>query len=311
MMSICVRRPGLFTTVQDAGRWGYQHFGVPVAGAMDSASHRLANAIVGNDPSAATLEITLVGPELECGRPTLFAVTGAEFDVCLDGVGVATNTSYLALPGQVISFGERRSGARAYLSVAGGFDVPWVLGSRSTHAASRMGGLSGRPLRTGDSLAVAPGASTPVRKGATRVPAFRVPKGGARVRVISGPHAQMFGVSGLRAFERARYRVAPESDRMGYRLEGERIRTSGDASVISSAVSLGSVQIPPGGLPIVLMADHQTTGGYPRIATVISADLPLVGQLKASDWIEFEPCSAAEALRALIAQERTLMAASE
>ena len=119
-MSVCVRRPGLFTTVQDSGRWGYQHVGVPVAGAMDMVSHRLANAIVGNEPSAATLEITLVGPELECDRATLFAVTGAEFDVRLDGVDVAANTSCLARSGQVIAFGRRRSGARGYLSVKGG-----------------------------------------------------------------------------------------------------------------------------------------------------------------------------------------------
>ena len=310
-MSVGVRRSGLFTTVQDGGRWGYQHVGVPVAGSMDTASHRLANAIVGNRPSAATLEITLVGPELECDCPTLFAVTGAEFDIRLDGVDVAANTGYVARPGQVIAFGQRRSGARGYLSVAGGFDVPSVLGSRSTHVASRMGGLGGRALRAGDSLDVASDAERSVPEGMRRAPVFRMPTEGARVRVIAGPHTEIFGPAGRDAYERARYRVAPESNRMGYRLEGERLRLPDDVNVISSAVPFGSIQVPPEGFPIVLMADHQTTGGYPRVATVISADLPVVGQLKASDWIEFETCSPAEAVRALITQERALMAASE
>lgn len=310
-MSVGVRRPGLCTTVQDTGRWGYQHLGVPVAGSMDTPSHRLANALVGNQPSAAALEITLVGPELECDRPTLFAVTGAEFDIRLEGADVRPNTSCLARSGQVISFGHRRSGARAYLAVAGGFDVPAVLGSRSTHLASRMGGLSGRQLRQGDSLEVGDGVERSVREGTTCAPAFRIPSHGARVRAIVGPHAASIGAAQVRAFERIRYRVAPESDRMGYRLEGERLRLSGDQGLISSAVPIGSVQMPPGGLPIVLMADHQTTGGYPRVATVISADIPVVAQLKASDWLEFESCSPTEAVRALIAQERALMAASE
>ena len=310
-MSVGIRRPGLFTTVQDDGRWGYQHVGVPVAGSMDIASHRLANAIVGNEPSAATLEITLVGPELQCDRPTLFALTGAEFEVRLDGVEVAANTSYLARSGQVIAFGRRRSGARGYLAVKGGFDVPSVLGSRSTHVASRMGGFGGRALRAGDSLEVATSVGRVVPEGSRRAAVFQLPENGARVRVIVGPHTEIFGPARMRAFEQARYRVAPESDRMGYRLVGERLPLPDDVNVISSAVPIGSIQMPPDGFPIVLMADHQTTGGYPRIATVISADLPLVGQLKASDWIEFESCSPSEAVRALIAQERALMAASE
>ena len=309
-MGVGVRRPGLFTTVQDAGRWGYQHFGVPVAGSMDMASHRLANAIVGNKPSAATLEITLVGPELECDQPTLFAVTGAEFVIRLNGVAVPANTSCLARSGQVISFGLRRSGARAYLAVSGGFDVPSVLGSRSTHVASGMGGLAGRPLRAGDALDVAQSGGSSVREGTSRAPAFRVPRDGAQVRVIVGPHVEFFDSEQQKAFERSRYRVAPEADRMGYRLEGEGLQISNDVSVISSAVPIGSVQVPPGGLPIVLMADHQTIGGYPRIATVITADLPVLGQLKATDWIEFEPCTQAAAIRALIEQERALMAAN-
>ena len=308
-MSLGVRRPGLFSTVQDTGRWGYQHLGVPVAGAMDVASHRLSNALVGNAPSAATLEITLTGPELECEETTLFAVTGAAFDLRLDGVEVPGNTACRAAAGQIISFGQRHAGARAYLSVAGGFGLPAVLGSRSTHVASRMGGLDGRPLRTGDSLAVLQTNARFQEPGKTCIPAFTIPTDGARVRVIVGPHQEMFSVEAVENFELIRYRLAPDSDRMGYRLEGERLEMADDMNLISSAVPVGSVQVPSGGLPIVLMADHQTTGGYPRIATVISADLSVLAQLKASDWIEFEPCTQAAAARALIIQERALMAA--
>ena len=307
-MSVVVERPGLFTTVQDSGRWGYQHFGVPVAGAMDLPSHRLANALVGNPPSAATLEITLAGPQLRFEDPTKFAVTGAEFDVRLDDVPVEANTCCLARPGQILALGERQAGVRAYVSVAGGFETAPVFGSRSTHVPSRMGGMSGRPLRTGDRLEVGKTNHRAAREGTRRPAVTELPKEGARVRVIVGSHADMLGPEQMQLFEQSRYRVKSESDRMGYRLEGPRLKTPREHNAISSAVVLGAVQVPPSGLPIVLLADHQTTGGYLQVASVISADVPVVGQLMASHWIEFVACSEAEAMRALIAQERRLIA---
>ena len=306
-MSIVVERPGLFTTVQDCGRWGYQRYGVPVAGAMDLPSHRLANALVGNAPDAATLEITVVGPELRLGASTMFAVTGADFDVRLDANPIEGNTSWVGSPGQRLVFGDRRAGVRAYLAVAGGFEADLVFDSRSTHVPSQMGGMCGRALKRGDCLEVGQGGQM-MRTGTRREAITALPRGGARVRVILEVSAESRDVEQQKRLERSRYRVTPESNRMGYRLEGPRLKAAEDRSTISSAVTLGAVQVPSDGLPIVLMADHQTTGGYPHIATVISADIATVGQLMAPGWIEFEACSQEEALRALIAQERALMA---
>lgn len=307
-MSIVVQRPGFLTTLQDTGRWGYQRYGVPVAGAMDGVSHRLANWLVGNPPWVATLEVTLVGPELTFEEPTMFAVTGADFDVRLDEEPIETNTCWLGRPGQRLGFGDRQAGVRAYVAVAGGFESPRVFGSRSTHVSSGMGGMCGRALKRGDRLAVSEGGARNAREGIRRSGVTPLPREGARVRVILGSQAGLFEREQVQLFQRSRYRITPESDRMGYRLEGRRLKTPADISPISSAVPLGTVQVPPSGLPIVLLADHQTTGGYLQIATVISADIPVVGQLMAANWIEFEACTQAEALRALIRQERALMA---
>jgi biotin-dependent carboxylase-like uncharacterized protein len=275
---------------------------------MDLASHRLANQLVGNSSGAATLEATLVGPALAFEEPITFSVTGAEFDLRLDEEPIETNTCYCGRPGQRLDFGDRQAGARAYVAVAGGFEAPQVFGSRSTHVPSGMGGMCGRALRTDDRLDVGEVGASNARAGTRRSGVIPLPREGARVRVILGPQAGLLGREQVQFFEQSRYRITPESDRMGYRLEGRRLETPADLSPISSAVALGTVQVPPSGLPIVLLADHQTTGGYLQIATVISADIPVVGQLMASNWIEFEACTQAEALRALIAQERALMA---
>lgn len=304
---IRVLQPGLLTTVQDEGRWGHQRFGVPVAGPMDRVSHRLANLIVGNRASSAALEVTLVGPELEFEKEALFAVTGAEFALSLDDARLSMNTLHAARAGQRLSFGDRRAGARAYVAVAGGIDMPLVLGSRATHVASRTGGLEGRALRAGDRLPPAGEAERTVRAGDRWPGVIRLPNRGVRIRVIPGPHQDRFGADGIAALEAGRYSVSAESDRMGYRLSGPALRQSAEGEVISSAVPTGSIQVPPSGEPIILMADHQTTGGYPRIGTVITADVPLVAQLAPADWIQFEVCDLAAALRALIAQERALM----
>ena len=304
---IHVAKPGLLTTVQDQGRWGYQRFGVPVAGPMDSIAHRLANLIVGNRPWAATLEVTFVGPVLEFEVDALVAVTGARFDLELDGAAVAPNTSYAARRGHRLVFGSRLEGARAYVAVAGGFDLPMVLGSRATHVASGMGGVQGRALMRGDRLPVGAEHAREVPAGEVRSNIVTLPRQGARVRVIPGPHDRDFGTAGLHRLQMVRYVVTAQSDRMGYRLHGEPLSYTGDGDLISAPAPIGSVQAPPAGEPIVLMADHQTTGGYPRIATVITADLGLVGQLSPADWIEFVVCDHDVALGALIAQERALL----
>jgi biotin-dependent carboxylase-like uncharacterized protein len=265
---------------------------------MDRYSHRLANGLVGNSDSEATLEITLVGPEIAFGEPCTFAVSGAAFGVTLNDAAVEMNRMLEAKTGSVVKFGERQKGARAYFAVAGGIDVPVVLGSRSTHVLTRMGGLEGRALRGGDELEKGSAATCPKTKNTPRP--LSLPEGGARLRVIPCER-------GL--FEHLvsqRFRVSAQSNRMGYRLEGAAPAIASRGELISRAVPTGAVQIPPTGQPILLMADHATTGGYAVGATVIAADLPMAGQLAPGDWIEFESCSLEAADGALREQEARL-----
>ena len=304
---IAVLKAGLLTTVQDLGRWGFQHFGVPVAGPMDLVSHRAANVLVGNAPSAATLEMTLAGPELAFKDDARFAVTGAAFDIRLDTASVPNDTPVRARPGQRLIFGRCRRGARAYLAVAGGIDVPLVLGSRATHLGSRMGGVEGRALRPGDLLPIGPSDTDTGATLRSRLTPRALPVGGARVRVLMGPHHPRFAQRSIDAFSRERYVVTPQSDRMGYRLRGTPLTVLERGDLLSTATPVGAIQVPPLGEPILLMADRQTAGGYPRIATVITADIPVVAQLAPGDWIEFAPCDQATALRALIADERAVL----
>ena len=305
-MTIRVVEPGLLTTVQDRGRWGSQALGVPVAGPMDGVSHRLANLLVGNPPDCATLEVTLVGPTLEFLADTTFAVAGAEFELRLDAESTPANTPRHAGRGSRLRFGRRGAGARAYLAVAGGIDVPPVLGSRSTDLASGLGGLAGRPLRGGDRLGVGQWTGPRVPRVPPAAP-VTLPRGGATVRVLPGPDGDRFGPRAMQVFGQARFTLGPESNRMGYRLRGPSLELARTEPFLSSATPAGTVQVPPSGQPILLMADRQTTGGYAKIATVISADLGVAGQLAPGDWIAFEVCDRREAVAALIALEQALM----
>lgn len=297
---LIVEDAGLLTTVQDTGRWGYQHHGVPVAGAMDLAAHRRANRLVGNPSEAATLEITLVGPVLRFQTSARVGVAGAAFELWLDDVAVSTDTVLHAERGQRLAFGRRMAGARAYLAAAGGILVPVVLGSRSTHVRSAMGGLAGRALRVGDRLAVGSSGGVPYREPAAAKWRRRAPLGGARVRVLPGPHAGLFDPPALRRLETARYTIRPESDRMGYRLDGAPIAGPEGLNLLSQGLPLGAVQVVPSGAVIVAMADRQTAGGYPRVATVITADMAVLGQLAPGDWVEFETCDRRTAREALL-----------
>jgi antagonist of KipI len=319
MPALTVVRPGMLTTVQDLGRWGQQDSGVPVAGPMDAFSHCRANRLAGNGDECATLEITLMGPELEADGPVVCATSGARFDVMVNGIAVAAGAAFAVPAGARLRFGSRRDGARAYLAVQGGFDVAPVFGSRATSVISRMGPFGGRPLKAGDRLpvgaAVGPtGAAVgrTFRFAETGADALAVgeplalPVGGARLRVLLGPHDWMFSAAAIDALFGSRYLVTPQSNRMGYRLEGAALTHVDRADILSDATPMGSLQVPASGQPILLMADRQTTGGYPKIATVISADLPLAGQLAPGDWIEFVPCSRDEAIAALRALDARL-----
>jgi antagonist of KipI len=310
MGSLRVIRAGLFTTVQDAGRWGFQSQGVPVAGAMDPFAHRLANMLVGNPASAATLEITLAGPELLFEDERLIAIAGGEFDLAVDGSTVLEETAFLVRSGSVLRFGERRRGARAYLAVGGGIDVPMVLGSRSTHAPSRMGGVHGRALAAGDVVPLGPPGRAARGHSRRLGQAAGARRRGAAMplRVLPGPQQNRFVSTALDALQSAPYRVLADSDRMGFRLAGPALRHLADADIISEPAPLGAVQVPASGQPILLMADRQTAGGYAKLATVISADISAAAQLAPGEELSFAVCTEAEAVAALIAQERTLLA---
>jgi KipI family sensor histidine kinase inhibitor len=306
--SVTVIEPGIFSTIQDGGRWGHQASGVPVAGAMDWVAYRTANAIVGNEPGSAAIEATLVGPKLRFDQRTTFAVAGADFAATLDGARVPHCAAVAAPSGGVLRFGSPQSGARAYVAVDGGIDVPRVLGSRATHLLSRMGGAHGRTLLLGDRLGLgAEGAPQRRRKPIPEATAYGR-EGGARLRVIPGPQSEHFPGDAIDMLQRTRFTVSPKSNRMGYRLQGDPIACLRQGEMISDAAFTGAIQVPPSGEPILLMADRQTTGGYPQIAVVITADIPVAAQLAPGHWVEFRVCSRAEAISALVAQEARLLA---
>ena len=294
-----VVQAGLLTTVQDAGRWGHRVQGVPVGGALDSRARRAANGAVGNAAGAAVLEVTLAGFELRFDRPCVAAVSGADLGAHLDDVPVTLNAPLTCRAGSVLRFGERRRGARAYVALAGGVDVPPVLGSRSTELGARFGGFGGRALRSGDHLVV--GGAAPASSPAARTaPDVVEPAGVARLRVLPGPHDDWFDDGALSSLERGFFTVTPQSNRVGYRLAAQLPlprRQTGE--MISDATVAGGIQVPPDGQPILLMADRQVTGGYPILATVITADMPLAAQLAPGDAVAFEVCSRAAALTAL------------
>jgi len=311
-VSLTVIKPGMLTTVQDLGRRGYQGVGVPVSGPMDLYSHRLANAVLGNDRMAAALEITLLGPELAADGDATCAVAGAAIDVTVDGVRVEPHQPFVVRPGSRMRFGARHRGARMTLAVQGGIDLPPVLGSRATHLASHMGPFGGRALRAGDVLPVgAPGlradarTTTAAARGAL-APPLDLPDGGARLRVLPAVHRERFADAAWHQLTHARYTVTPQSNRMGYRLDGPALAHAGSADILSEAMPVGAMQVPASGQPILLLAECATTGGYPTIANVITADLPIAGQLAPGDWIEFVPCTRDEALTALRAREEAL-----
>ena len=296
MRQLIVIRPGMLTTIQDLGRWGRQASGVPVAGPMDMYSHILANRLVGNDDGAAALEVTLIGPELAAESDVVCAVTGAAFTVTVDDVPVPLHEAFIMRPGSRLRFGRRAAGARATLAVAGGIAVEPQGGSRATSLIGRMGPFGGRPLAAGDVLPLGSAGNGNVRPSG---PPLDVPAGGAKLRAVRGPHESMFTAAGYETLFGGRFLVTSNSNRMGYRLEGPPLQHADKADILSDATPIGSIQVPASGQPILLMADRQTTGGYPRIATVATADLPLAGQLAPGDWIEFAPCSREDAIAAL------------
>ncbi len=321
-MSLMVERPGLLTSLQDLGRFGRQHLGVPVNGVMDEVSHRVANWLVGNEGDDASLELTISGPTLRAQTDVVIAVCGADMGGKVDGVRLPQWRPVRIHAGARIEFGRAALGARAYLAVAAGFDIDAIMGSRSTALRGGYGGIRGRALRKGDALPLRSveeahtarwvrllaraqhGISYP-NWSVTRVnaPGVEAPQ---TIRVVPGRHWQAFPVAAREQFAGTEYRVSPDSDRMGFRLDGPPIEARKSGMVASEAVPMGAIQVPHGGQPIVLMADRQTTGGYPVIAVVASADLTLMAQLGPRDRLRFELISLADSYRLLLAREREL-----
>jgi len=280
---------------------------------MDAYSHRLANQVLGNDPMAAALEITLLGPELVADGDITCAIAGAEIDVTVDGAVVPHNVPFRVVSGSRLRCGARGKGTRMTLAVEGGFDVPPTLGSRATHMVSRTGPFGGRPLRAGDVLPIGSLGAGALAKAAgapqdpqNSVTPLDLPDGGASVRVVPAAHRDRFTDEAWERLVRTRFIVSPQSNRMGYRLDGPALAHAGAADILSEAMPIGAVQVPASGQPILLMAERQTTGGYATIANVITADLPVAGQLAPGDWIAFTPVTHAEAVAALRAREAAL-----
>ena len=271
--SIKIVHPGMFTTVQDAGRSGYLRYGLPPSGAMDRPVFEAANALVGNPSGAAVLECTGTMPVIEVSHAAKI------------GVGYAGCVQFLeAAPGERVEFEPMKTGYRAYVAFEGGLDVPEVMGSRSTYIPGRLGGFEGRVLREGDCLPVGDSGSRSPREAEDLALGSR---SGNVVRVIPGPEAGWFDCGGLNTFLTELFQVSGQSDRTGIRLEGAALSFRSDQQMVSAGLAFGTIQVPPSGMPIIMMADHPTTGGYPRIGHVVEADLPLLAQLRPNDTIHF------------------------
>ncbi len=308
MKPIQVRNPGLFTTVQDLGRKGFGPMGVSSSGAADPISLRLGNLLVGNPEGAAALEMTLLGGTFLFPEGAILALSGSDFGATLDNLPVDSWLSFEARPGQTLRLGPTRSGARSYLCIPGGIAVEPFLGSASTHTLSGLGGFEGRPLRKGDVVCIG-SASQPYRRRrvAPHILSRLLPR--KILRCTPGPQSEWVPESAQRLFYESIYRVSEDSDRMGLRLDGPALpESSGD--MITEGVSLGAIQVPLGGSPIILFVDQQTTGGYPKIANVISADMPSVGQLRPRDEIRFEPVDF-EVARSLLREQEELLSSRE
>ena len=292
--------PGLLTTIQDTrGRPEFARYGVPTGGALDPLAAAAANALVGNDPGAAVLEITLLGPTLRFATQTAFALAGADLNATLDGQSVGPGWSWFARAGSTLSFGERRNGTRAYLACAGGFQVPVVLGSRAADVRAGFGGLAGRAVRSGDRLPLPVIPDVVSRCGWHLTAAATAADPRQQVRVLPGPHLSRFQPGAFEELCSLEWRIAEQADRMGYRLTGPRLRHAHRADVASLGLPVGSVQVPGDGQPIVLLADHQPTGGYTVLACVIRADIHLLAQRAPGDAVRFAQTTHAEARAAL------------
>jgi biotin-dependent carboxylase-like uncharacterized protein len=304
-----VLEPGILTTIQDLGRYGFSQFGVPPSGALDTFSYRAGNLLVGNQQGEASLETTIMGLKLKALREVVVAVTGGDLSPTLNGEPLEMWRTHLLVEGDIIHFKKVRTGCRAYLAASGGLILSQVMGSRSTYLSGKFGGLDGRALKKGDIL-FTPDIRSPLSQLDFRFPGDWIPHFGkeALLRVIPGPQDHHFTEKGLQTLSSSFYQVTPQCDRMGVRLDGPKIERRSDVeeSIISEGLIAGAIQVPGDGKPIIILTEL-VTGGYTKIATVISMDLSKVAQLKPGDRVRFAPVSVEEAHQLLREQEELLL----
>lgn len=294
MKRIRVDHGGLLTTVQDLGRYGFQQYGVSVSGAMDAYSIQLANLLVGNEPGEAALECTFAGPELTFLGRCVFAVAGGDLEPLLNGKRIASHAALEAEKGDVLQLRSAKAGMRAYIAFAGGIDVMPVMNSKSTYLKAGFGGFEGRKLMKEDCLKIG-GSEDPYRFQTVPFRDTILSRSRETLRVVWGPEKERFSAKSLKTFLGETFTLSNQCDRMGYRLDGPVLEHVDGADILSGGITLGAVQVPGHGHPIIMMADRQTIGGYTKIANVITADIDLLAQMKPGDPVRFEAVSVQEA----------------
>ncbi|MDR7857516.1 biotin-dependent carboxyltransferase family protein [Tissierella sp.] len=296
MTKIRIIKSGTFTTVQDKGRWGYEGFGISVAGSMDDFASRVANILVGNPEDSAVLESTFLGPEIIFDCDEIISITGGNMSPRINGEPIPKWTSIKVKEGDILSFSPASSGFRSYISFSRGLDIPEIMASRSTFTRGKLGGYKGRKLENGDEINLGNGelSNTGSYLASSFIPLYGKEK---EIRVIMGPQDDYFTKKGIETFLSSKYTISSQADRMGYRLNGPQIEHISGADIISDGIVFGSIQVPGHGFPIIMMADRATTGGYTKIATVITPDLSVLAQMRPGDSINFTAISLKEAHR--------------
>ncbi len=306
MPIIHVLQPGFQTTFQDLGRFGHAHLGISASGAADAFSMRVGNLLVGNAENSSALEMTLTGGEFQFEDSCIVALTGSDFEPKLNGESAPLWHSFKVPAGGRLRLGSTKNGARCYLCVGGGFEVPSILGSRSTQLLTNLGGMNGRALKRSDVLQAKNFPAENLKPIATESYLVTAASYQGEIRVTEGMQADCFSSLELEKFYSAQYIISEDSNRMGLRLASPKLTHLGNPEIITEGAPLGAIQIPPSGEPIILFVEHQTTGGYPKIANVISADMHFVGQLRPRDEVRFRKISLEEAYSQLREQERLI-----
>ena len=320
---ISVLKSGLMTSIQDLGRNGHQKHGVIVSGAMDPDAHKIANLLIGNDSNSPTMEITLLGPVLEFQEDACIAICGGHLTPIIDGDPVSMGKPVYIKKGSELRFGQPKKGFRTYLAVSGGFEVPMVMDSASTYIRANIGGYEGRPLEKGDHLSFGPKSSL----SQTLMEKLRPPKESDHyneadwfvsrefylpttvnkpIRVMQGREFDLFDEQSQTNFFQGKFQIDSKSDRMGYRLTGTPLSLKKKQDILSESVTFGTIQVPPEGNPILLLADRQTTGGYPKIGQVASVDLPRIAQMRPGESLSFTEISHEESQHLLLERERNI-----